>query len=137
MDSKTKLLSRVPLFAGLDEDGLAKVASLTDEVDLRAGTQLLQEGAFPYEFFLIVEGSVAIDRDGAQVSTLGPGDFLGEIALVDGGRRTASARAETDVRVLVLGRREFHTLVNQFPEVRESVLSALAERVRRLDTSAD
>jgi CRP/FNR family transcriptional regulator len=110
---------------------------LADEIDLPAGKQLLQQGDHPHEFFLIVDGSVRIDRDGAQINTLGPGDFLGEIALLDGGQRSATATAETPVNLLILGQREFNTLLNDYPDIRTSVLTALAQRVRRLENTPD
>ncbi len=137
MDKKLELLSRVPLFSGLDTAGLEQVGKLADEIDLPAGKELLQEGAHPHEFFLIVDGSVGIVRDGQRLNTLGPGDFLGEIALLDGGRRTATATTETPVRLLVLGSREFHSLLNQFPAIRDSVMAALAARLRRLEDTVD
>ena len=137
MDKKLELLARVPLFSGLDKVGLAQIAKLADEIDLPAGKQLLHQGDHPHEFFLIVEGSVRIDRDGEQISTLGPGEFLGEIALLDGGQRRATATAETPVSLLILGRREFNSLLNEFPDIRSSVLTALAQRVRRLENTAD
>src|SRR5437016_6156116 len=117
MDRKIELLAKVPLFSRIDQSGLAHVAKLTDQVDLPAGKELLHEGEIPYEFFLIVEGSVRIERDRKVLNTLGPGDFLGEIALLDGGRRTATATTDTPVSVLVLGRREFNSLLNEFPDV--------------------
>jgi CRP/FNR family cyclic AMP-dependent transcriptional regulator len=137
VDKKLELLSRVPLFAGLGKRGLAQVAKLADEIDLPAGRQLLQQGDHPHEFFLIVDGSVRIDIDGAQINTLGPGDFLGEIALLDGGQRSATATAETPVSLLILGQREFNTLLNDYPDIRTSVLTALAQRVRRLENTPD
>ena len=137
MDKKLELLARVPLFSGLDKGGLAHIAKLADEVDLPAGKLLLQQGDNPHEFFLIVDGSVRIDRDGAQINTLGPGDFLGEIALLDGGQRSATATAVTPVNLLILGQREFNTLLNDYPDIRTSVLTALARRVRRLEDTPD
>ncbi len=136
MDAKTKLLSQVPLFARLGGRSLERVAALTDEVDVAAGTALTREGGTGAEFFIIIDGSVEISRDGGVLNTLGPGDFLGEIALVDGGPRSATARTTSPTRLLVLASREFHTLVDDEPDVRSCVLRALAERVRNLDAAA-
>jgi CRP/FNR family transcriptional regulator, cyclic AMP receptor protein len=133
MDAKLELLAKVPLFQGLDRTSLGHVSRLADEIDLPADKLLLLEGELPYEFFVVVDGQVRIERDGQQVNVLGPGDFLGEIALLDGGRRTATAVTETPVRLLVLGSREFHSLLAEYPEIRASVLNQLAERVRRLE----
>jgi CRP/FNR family cyclic AMP-dependent transcriptional regulator len=132
MDEKLALLRSVPLFVGLDDSELKAVGALTTEVDVAAGHELAREETFGDEFYLILDGNVRIHRAGATLRTLGPGDFLGEIALIDHGRRTASATAETDCRLLVLGHREFHSLLDAQPDIRVHVLEALARRVRQL-----
>jgi CRP-like cAMP-binding protein len=136
MDQKMRMLSTVPLFARLRGPALEEVASLTDEVDVKAGTELTHEGRSAAEFFVIVEGTVEVRRDGELLKTLGAGDFLGEIALVDGGPRTATATTTAPSRLLVLTSTEFHTLIADQPEVRTCVLQALADRVRDLDAHA-
>jgi CRP/FNR family cyclic AMP-dependent transcriptional regulator len=136
MDDKARLLARVPLFSRLDGKALAHVETLVDTVDVAAGTVLMTEGRIGQEFFVILEGSVAVTRDGKALATLGPGDYLGEIALLDDGPRTATATAETGARLLVLAHREFHSLIDEYPDVRSAVLQSLAERVRRLDAKA-
>jgi CRP/FNR family cyclic AMP-dependent transcriptional regulator len=136
MDAKAQLLQRVPLFATLSGKGLEQVAQLADEVDVASGTTLTREGATGGEFFVIIDGSVEVTREGGVLSTLGPGDFLGEIALVDGGPRTATARTTSASRLLVMTSPQFHTLLADQPEVRLCVLQALAARVRRLDAEA-
>jgi CRP/FNR family cyclic AMP-dependent transcriptional regulator len=133
MDRKLEMLRRVPLFAGLNERGLEDVGRLTDEIDLPAGTTLMQQGTTGHDFFLILDGTVSIERDGKVVNRLGEGEFFGEIALLDGRPRSASVKTETSSRLLVLGHREFNSLVDEFPEVRIAVLQALAQRVRRLE----
>lgn len=132
-DAKLELLRRVPLFAALGKRDIEEVGRLAEEVDVRAGKVLMRQGETGDEFFVIVDGSVAIERDGATIKVLGPGDFLGEIALVDGGPRTATATVETDSRLLVLAHREFHSLMDRQAAVRDCVLRALAQRVRNLD----
>jgi CRP-like cAMP-binding protein len=132
MDQKIELLRRVPLFARFGKHDLEQVSRLVDEVDVPAGRELLHQGEFGHEFFVISEGSVRVERDGKALRTLGPGDFLGEIALLDGGVRSATATADGPCRLLVLGHREFHSLLEQFPSVRTAVLEGLAARVRQL-----
>jgi CRP-like cAMP-binding protein len=132
MDEKLALLRTVPLFVGLDDDELKAVGALTTEVDLPAGSELAREETFGNEFYMILDGDVRIHRAGATLRHLGPGDFLGEIALIDHGRRSASATVETDSRLLVLGHREFHSLLDAQPDIRVHVLEALARRVRQL-----
>lgn len=136
MDAKLELLRRVPLFSHLSGAGLEEVGRLADEVDLPAGRELMREGDRGREFMLVLDGQVRIHRGGRQLTTLGPGDFLGEIALLDGGPRSATATADTPVRVLVLARSEFLTLIDEFPDIRTAVLEALAQRVRRLEPDA-
>lgn len=132
MDEKLAILRSVPLFVGLDDGELKAVGGLTTEVDVPAGHELAREETFGDEFYMILDGNVRIHRAGSTIRTLGPGDFLGEIALIDHGRRTASATAETDCRLLVLGHREFHSLLDAQPDIRVHVLEALARRVRQL-----
>lgn len=132
MDDKLTMLRGVPLFVGLDEDELEAVGQLCDEIDVPAGRELMHEETFGNEFFLVLEGQVRVHRAGATLRVLGPGDFLGEIALIDHGRRTATGTCETDCRLLVLGHREFHSLLDQQPDIRVHVLEALARRIRQL-----
>lgn len=135
-DQKLDLLRRVPLLAGLGGREIEEVGRLAEEVDLPAGHVLMREGGAGNEFFVIVDGTVAIDRGGTTIKSLGPGDFLGEIALVDDGPRTATATTESPAKLLVVGHREFHSLMDQFPTIQTCVLQALAHRVRNLDNES-
>ncbi len=132
MDDKLAMLMGVPLFVGLDDDELDAVGRLCTEVEVPARQELMHEEGPGSEFFLILEGQIRIHRAGATLRTMGPGDFLGEIALIDHGKRTASGTCETDCRLLVLGRSDFHELLDQQPDIRVHVLEALARRVRQL-----
>jgi CRP/FNR family cyclic AMP-dependent transcriptional regulator len=136
MDQKQQLLQRVPLFAELGGRELEEIGRLADEVDVPAGRVLMRQGESAAEFFVIVSGEVRIDRDGQPVRTLGDGDFFGEIALVDGGPRTATATTERPCRLLVLAHREFHSLLDRFPSIQLAVLRCLADRVRRAEPDA-
>jgi CRP/FNR family transcriptional regulator, cyclic AMP receptor protein len=133
MNEKVELLRRVPLLAGLSTKDLEEVQRLTDEVDVPAGRELTTQGRAGEEFFLIVSGRVGVVRNGVRVRTMGDGEFLGEIALVDGRVRSATVTTETPTRVIVLGHREFSTLLERFPAIQAAVLRALAERVRRTE----
>ena len=133
MDQKLELLKQVPLFAGLGRRELEDVGRIADEVDVSAGTELMHEGRIAHEFFVIVAGAIRIDRAGHTLNHLGPGDFLGEIALVDGGPRTATATATEPSRLLVLTHAGFHQLLDTSPAIRASILEALAQRLRRLE----
>lgn len=133
MDQKLELLKRVPLFAGLGRKELQQIELITDEVDVRSGTELVHEGRVAHEFFVIVSGEVSIDRGGREINRLGAGDFLGEIALIDGGPRTATATAVADCRLLVLTHAGFHQLLDTSPAIRVAVLEVLGQRLRRLE----
>lgn len=130
-DEKIEQLRRVPLFEGLAKHELEELATLADEIDVADGRVLTREGERGHEFFIVLDGTVKVDVGGAVVATLGKGDFLGEIALVDGKPRSATTRAVGPTRLLVVGHREFHRLMDDFPSVKTCVLQALAERVRR------
>ena len=131
-DQKLELLRRVPLFAGCTTKDLEQIVSLLDEVDLPAGKVLAREGDLGHEFFIVVEGSLGVEEGGQARPSLGPGDFAGEIALLDGGRRTATVTVAENARLLVLATREFHTLLGRSDTIRSEVLRALGERLRRL-----
>src|SRR5512146_1461608 len=103
---KLDLLHRVPLLSGLSRSNLEEVGRLADEIDVRAGEVLTREGTAGDTFYLIVDGTVRIDREGQVIRHLGPGDFVGEIALVDDGPRTATATCESACRLFVIGHRE-------------------------------
>jgi CRP/FNR family transcriptional regulator len=132
-DEKLEQLRRVPLFAGLGKREIEELGTLSDEIDVAPGRALTHEGESGHEFFIVLEGGVEVSIGGTVVNTLGPGDFLGEIALIDGMRRTATTRAIGPTRLLVVGHREFHQLMDDFPTVKDAVLRALAERVRRTE----
>jgi CRP/FNR family transcriptional regulator, cyclic AMP receptor protein len=136
MDRKLELLRGVPLFAGLGKGELSELEALVDEVDVPAGKVLCRQGQSGEEFFVIVDGFVRVERDGRELNVLGPGQFLGEVSLVDGGPRTATATATTDGRVLVVGHREFHSLMDRYPTIETAVLRALAQRIRQADPEA-
>ena len=123
-------LKRFPLFADLPHKQLERVAQWTDEVDLPAGKYLIEQGTFPHEFFLLTEGTAEVLHDGRHLAELGPGDFFGEIALVEHQRRTASVVASTPVRVVVMFSREFDAMERELPEVAERIRQAMLERRR-------
>jgi CRP-like cAMP-binding protein len=129
-DYKLELLRKVPLFEGCSGKDLELVGRLVDEVDVAAGTVLIKQGAYGHEFFIVVDGTLRVERDGKLLRKLGPGDFAGEIALIDGGVRTATVVTDTPARLLVVGHSEFFSLLEQYPDIQIEVLQALARRVR-------
>jgi CRP-like cAMP-binding protein len=133
MDQKQAMLARVPLFAGLGARDLGRIAQLCDEVDVRSDFVVTREGASASEFFVILDGGIRIDRGGQHLRDLGPGDYLGELALLTKGPRTATATAIGPTRLLVLTRREFNELLQDYPKIQSAVLRTMAERVKGLE----
>jgi CRP/FNR family transcriptional regulator, cyclic AMP receptor protein len=128
MDAKLELIKRVPLFDGLSKRELAQVAALLDEIDLPAGKTLTSEGASGREFVILVEGIADVTRDGETVNQLGPGDFLGEIALVTGEPRTATVTTRSPSRLFVMNAAAFRSLLHDAPAIKERVLATAALR---------
>jgi CRP/FNR family cyclic AMP-dependent transcriptional regulator len=133
MDQKVELLSKVPLLASLDRKDLTQVAQICDEVDLPAGRILMKQGSYGSEFYVIISGVVTVERDGKHLRDLGPGDFLGELALLGNIARTATATCVDAGRFLVLGHREFNSLLAEFPSIQTAVLHAVAQRMVALE----
>lgn len=133
-DEKLELLKTVPLFAACDAREIERLGMLVEEVDLPAGRVLFAQGNSADELFVVVSGMVRVERDGSILAHRGPGEFFGEIAMVAGGPRTATATCETPCRLLVVGRHDFHSLMDEFPSLKLRVLETLAHRVRSLDT---
>src|SRR3954451_17386589 len=127
---KVELLKRAPLFADCSRGELEQIAQLADEIDLGQGKELTRLGESGREFFVLLEGEADVTQDGRSINTLGPGDFFGEIALVEDTPRTATVTATTPVRVLVITDRAFKKLLGEQPELQRKVLVALAERVK-------
>ena len=135
-DEKIELLKTVPLFRGLGNSEMQRIGQLVDEVDLPAGRVLMRQGETGAELFAIVDGSASVERDGRQLPDCGPGSVIGEIALIDGGPRTATVTLTAPSRLLVLSRRDFASMMDEFPGVRVQILDTLASRVRTLEESS-
>jgi CRP/FNR family transcriptional regulator, cyclic AMP receptor protein len=129
-DDRIKVLSKVPLFAGCSDKELRAIASKTTEMSFPKGAVLTKEGAPGEEAFVIAEGHVDVSIGGKQVATLGPGEILGEMSLLDHGPRAATARAATDVTTFVLNPLEFETILGDAAPVTRKILKSLAERLR-------
>jgi CRP-like cAMP-binding protein len=135
-DEKLELLHSIPIFGRFDRKHLERLGMLTEEVDVPAGKVLIRQGELGDDLMILVKGLVAVERDGEKVNKLGPGEFFGEIALIERGPRTATVIAETPCRLLVLNHRSFHALMEEFPEVAAQVLLTLAHRLRSLESGA-
>lgn len=129
-DDRLAPLRDVPLFADLDARGLQAVAVLARETNVLAGEAIMLEGEPGDAFYVILDGMVRVEKGGRAIRSMTRGGFIGEIALLDGRARTASAVAVTDARLLRLGQHEFDRLVDTFPEVRTKVQAAIRRRLR-------
>jgi len=132
-DPKLDLLKSIPIFTGLGERELEQIARLVDEVDIPAGKVLMRQGEPGAEMFIVVRGSFTIDRDGNAIRECGAGAALGEMALLSEGLRTATVTANGPGRVLVVGHREFHSLLDVAPGISKHLLQTLARQIRALD----
>jgi CRP-like cAMP-binding protein len=121
-------LKQLPLFRSLSEKEREKVAQWADEVDVQQGKHLVDEGQFAYEFFVIEDGTAEVRKGDQKLAELGPGDFFGEIALMEEERRTASVIATTGLRVIVMTRRDFGSMQSELPSVAATIRQALEER---------
>jgi CRP-like cAMP-binding protein len=134
-DAKADLIKSVPLFSGCTKAELKRLARIADELDLREGTVLTREGRTGHEFFVLIDGTVRISKDGRKLADLGPGDWLGEIALLTKAPRTATATATSAVTTLVLVDREFRHVVEEMPTIAMKMLSSVGERLARTPQS--
>ena len=128
---KVEKIRNVPLFAGLSKRGLNRLALIADEVDLPEHTELTREGERGREFFVLLDGRAEVRKDGRKISSLGKGDFLGEIALVTGFPRTATVTTTSPVRALVINDRDFATLLKDSQQVRKGIIRAVGTRLAR------
>jgi CRP-like cAMP-binding protein len=128
-NAKIELLKRVPLFERCSQRELGQIAMLADELDLPSARDLTREGAGGFEFIILVEGEADVVRGVRVVNELGPGDFVGEIALVSGKPRTATVRTRGPARVLVLTASGFRTLMHDVPSIKDKVLAAVTARI--------
>ena len=131
-DGKIELLKQVPLFSRCSKKQLAAIAALADLIDLPAGKRLVREGSLGRDFMVIVEGAVEVSRKSHTVTLLGPGDFIGEMALISGAPRNATVTTTRDSTLLVVTERQFWDLLEQTPGMQMSVIKALGERLQSL-----
>jgi CRP/FNR family transcriptional regulator, cyclic AMP receptor protein len=129
-NAKEQLIQGVPLFARCTKREIAALAAEVDELRVGAGTELTLEGATAREFIIIADGGAEVRQQARVVNTLQSGDFLGEIALLSGGPRTATVTTTEPSVVLVLTDRAFKRVASTFPDVHARLLEALSERLR-------
>ncbi len=128
MDDKTAILARLPIFTKLDARRLEAIATLARIVSKPAGSVLMYEDEPAESFYVIVNGTVHVERDGQFVRSMSDGGFLGEIALIEKTTHTATVTCTTDCEFVELGRHEFGRVMANFPDVGARVEAALARR---------
>jgi len=128
-DGKVEAIGRVPLFAGLAKGELRHIAQIADELDFKPGKVLCREGAVGREFFVILQGTCEVSRDGKTVDSMGDGEFFGEVALLTDAPRNATVTASSPLRALVITDRAFRDLLKDQPTIATKVLATVAGRL--------
>ena len=132
-DAKIERLQEIPIFQACTRRQLVALARITEVVETAAGKELARAGEPGQEFFLIVDGTARVEVSPKKQLQLGPGAFFGEMSLLDGGERSATVIAETPMRLLVIKRRDFATLLREAPELTQGILATLSRRVREVE----
>lgn len=135
MSQFTEQLAGVPLFAACSGKDLQRLARAADEVHVSKGTELTRQGDIGREVFVILSGSAAVTKDGTVAAELGPGDHFGEMALLDGGPRTATVTARTEMTLVVLSKAAFNAVLDEIPTLAHKLLIATARRLRESEQS--
>jgi CRP-like cAMP-binding protein len=135
-DRKSALLSEARLFDGVDADGMDRIAAVAVEVEFPADHVIARQGEIGTGFFVVIEGGVRVVRDGGTIATLGPGDFFGELSVLDGRPRVAQVVADGPTTCLALATWDFEAVLLAEPRVSLAILRGLAGRLRDL-TEAD
>jgi len=129
-------LSSVPFFEGFSNDDLHRVVDLSQQMEATAGTVLVDQGDPGTQCYVIVEGQASVYVRGEHVASSGPGSMVGEMALIDHRPRTATVVADTPMKLLRFGTREFRTLLDEMPKASERVMTVLRERLERSEASS-
>jgi CRP/FNR family transcriptional regulator, cyclic AMP receptor protein len=135
-NKKADQLRSVQLFSACTDRELALIARACDEVSVDPSVSVVVEGAAGEDFFLIVEGEAEVTRNGRAVATVGPGQYFGELSLLDDAPRNATVRARTAMSLIRLGRREFSAVLDSWPGVAHKLLRQMARRLRDADQNA-
>jgi CRP/FNR family cyclic AMP-dependent transcriptional regulator len=121
-------LRSVPLFDSLSSDERRSIAQHADEIEVPEGTELVRQGEFAYEFFVLEEGTAEVMRDGGRVAELGPGDFLGEMGIVRKSVRNATVVTTSPARAIVMTEQAFRSMRALNPGVADRITAAVEER---------
>lgn len=130
MPTTIDTLRSIPLFQGMSDRSIEAIDSLAMPITFAPGEALVREGEPGDSFVIIVDGAASVTKGGSALRSLGAGDFLGEISLLDGGVRTATVTATSEVHGLTVDRDGFRRLMDEFPVVRLDIVMALTQRLR-------
>ncbi len=129
-DRRSELIAGCALFTGLAPEQIGTVAERATEVDFPAGRVIARQGEVGTGFFIVAEGRVRVVRDGDTIASLGPGEFFGELSVLDGQPRVAQVTAEEPTRCLALASWDFERVLLEHPPVALAILRGLAGRLR-------
>ncbi len=129
-DRRAELLSACPLFHGIDADGIAHLAAVATPVDFPAGHVIARQGDIGTGFFVVIAGLVRVVRDGEVVARLGPGEFFGELSVLDRMPRNATVSAEEPTSCLALASWDFDRILLEQPALTLAILRGVATRLR-------
>jgi CRP-like cAMP-binding protein len=127
------VLSAVPLFEGLSSRHLKRVRDISDLVEFMPGATIVREGTAGDSFFVVAQGQAKVTGRGRTIPRLLPGDYFGEIALLEGGERTATVASETPMTLVEIKRNDFTKLMRQEPKIALGILKGLARMVRQAE----
>jgi CRP/FNR family cyclic AMP-dependent transcriptional regulator len=125
----------VPLFSEFGDKELQRVAAIVKEVEFPAGKEIAKQGESGIGFHMIVEGEASVSVDGASHASLGPGSYFGEMSLLDGGPRSATVAAASDLKTISITSWDFNAVLDQYPELARKLLVELCRRLRSVEGS--
>lgn len=128
-------LATLPLFSACSKRDLQRLAKATDEMTVPVGTELTTQGGVGREAFIVVSGTASVTRDGVLLAEVGPGAHIGELALLDGGPRSATVTATSDMALLVMSKPAFNAVLDEIPTLAHKLLVSLARRLRESEQS--
>lgn len=131
-DEHIESLRRVPFFAGMSDRALRRVAEISKEVTHRDGKAVVEEDQSAVGFHMILSGQAEASHAGTVVSTMGPGDYFGEMSLIDGKPRSASVVARGELHTLAIPAWNFNRLLDENPDMMRALLVSLSERIRHM-----
>jgi CRP/FNR family cyclic AMP-dependent transcriptional regulator len=129
-DEKATALGRVPLFEGISQESMARLAEVAGEVEFPAGQYIVRQGQVGSGLYVVLDGSVRVVRGSTELARLGPGEFIGELSVIDQQPRMASVEAVDDTRLLAVASWDLLELLERDPALSLNLIRGLARRVR-------